>query len=175
MKINEIKDDEDEGHHEYPVRKKPEGPEKGNPPQVSHEQRGITDRCEASADIADDKDKENRDVGYKLPFAVSPQERSYQKHGGAGCPEYIGYDSAESKEDSVISGGRLDIPAQEYPLRDNEERGEQDNKGKIFLYFMNQGLEITIMIKEDNHGERENPGDDRLVPIAFPETAMGKR
>ena len=91
---------------------------------MAHKQRGITNRCEATANIADDKDKEDRDVGYELPFAIRPQNRSDQKHCGSCCSENIGYNPANKKEDRIISGSRCNISAQEYPPRDNKKRGE---------------------------------------------------
>jgi hypothetical protein len=40
---------------------------------------------------------------------------------------------------------------------------------------MKQGLEITIVVKEENHGQRENTGDDSLIPVALPEMTMSER
>ena len=97
------------------MREESQGPKKRHAPQITHEQRGISDRSEQATDIRDDEDKEDGDVGSKPPFTVRPQEGSDQEHAGTRCPEDIGDDAAEAEEEGVIAGCRLDIAAQEYP------------------------------------------------------------
>jgi hypothetical protein len=175
VKINGIEDDEKDRHHKYPLREKSKSPEKGNASQITYKQRRITDRREASANIADDKDEENRDVSSKPPFPVGPQNRSYQKHRSARCPKNVGDDPTNGQENGIISWGRLNIPAYEYSSGDKKERSEQNNERKIFLYFVDQWTQMMIMAEKNNYGQRENCRDDRFIPVALPEAAMYKR
>ena len=57
--------------------------------EVTKKERWITDGGKATADIGDDKDKEN-DVIAGDPIAIHPNPRPNQEHGGAGGSEEVG-------------------------------------------------------------------------------------
>jgi acyl-CoA hydrolase len=40
---------------------------------------------------------------------------------------------------------------------------------------MQHGLEIAVVVKEDNHGEREHTADDRFIAVALPDMAVRQR
>ncbi len=40
---------------------------------------------------------------------------------------------------------------------------------------MDQGLEISVVDKEDDHWNCKDPGDDAFIAVALPEAAMRQR
>jgi hypothetical protein len=64
-----------------------EGPEKGNSAQVAKEEGRIADGGETTADIGDDKDKENN-VKACDPIAIHPNPGSDEEHGSASGSEH---------------------------------------------------------------------------------------
>ena len=109
-----------------------ERPEKRNPPQVAKKKGRIADGGEATADIGDDKDKED-DMIAGDPIAIHPNPRPNEEHGGSGGSEEVGQKCPKKKENHITKRGGFASNADTDPARNYEKGTDKGDEANVFF------------------------------------------
>ena len=179
---------------EQPRLPQVEGPEKVDPFEVAEKQGRVADREEQAAAVADDEDEEHERVGDMLAFLVRLQERTDQKHGGAGRADEARHRCPEGEEGGVGCRRGDEIPLDPHAAGDDIEGEEEGDEGDVFgeqsngqhrhrrrprgagRRRMDQGMgrevEIDWLVVEEGvvaEGDRgEEASDEELVAVVLP-------
>ena len=166
--VEKIKNGENKADDNHPLEPKMlEGPEKGNSAQVAKKEGGITDGGEATADIGDDKDKENN-VKACDSIAIHPNPRPDEEHGGASGSEDVGQKPTHEKKNHITKRGGFASNPDTDPPRNDEKGSDEGEKADVFFEGRDNRVAVSPNqeVVGDNNGGQG--GTDKWVP-AVPE------
>lgn len=129
--IHPIENEQQNGGVQCHYGEQPQGPEEGNAPGKSHQQRRISDGSQTAADVGDEEDEEHHDVTAALAPGVHLDDGTDHQHTGAGGADAAGHQGTQQQQSYIDPRGTGEISLQGDIARNAEQAEEQDNKGDI--------------------------------------------
>ena len=160
---------------EQPLGKEAEEPAERRSAQVHHEERRISERRQQAARVGDDADEEEDGVDFVLPLLDRVQDGPDEEHGRAGRSHERSEDGAGGEEGRVRQGLGLHVSGEMDPAGDGEQGAEEDEEGDVVEGERPADLGGVVAGEEEaDHGQAQEDGDEKLVPVLFPEFRRGE-
>ena len=99
--------------------------------EETEKKRGISQRCQSSSDVGNEKDEKTDNVRFSDPALISPQDRPNHHHGGSCCSHPGGQKGAYQQQNRIHQGSSLQRSFDDYAAGNREESPEQNDKRDI--------------------------------------------